>query len=73
MHGFQIVCTIPNQTGDDYNTVYTVCVYMPCKIVCHECELEQQVKRCASAYERAKQHEANHTDHWVSVHDPRKG
>ena len=50
-----------------------VCAYMPCQIVCHECELEQQIEQCVSAYERAKQHEAKHTDHWVSVHDPRKG
>jgi hypothetical protein len=56
-----------------YNTYYMVSMHMTCKIVCQQCELEQRVEQCVSAYERAKQHEAKHTDHWVSVHDPRKG
>ena len=64
---------MPDQSGGNYISIYMVCAYMPCQIVCHECELEQQIEQCVSAYERAKQHEAKHTDHWVSVHDPRKG
>lgn len=64
---------VSDQSGSSYITACMVCIYMSCKIVCHECELEQRIEQCVSAYERAKQHEATHTDHWVSVHDPRKG
>lgn len=43
---------------------------MPCRIECNECDLESHIDDCVTAHKRAKEHEAEHGDHFVILYDP---
>lgn len=51
----------------------TICHYMPCKIECNDCELEQRISDCVTAHKRAKEHEAEYSDHFVTLYDRSTG
>jgi hypothetical protein len=46
---------------------------MTCKIECNDCELERQINDCVTAHKRAKEHEAEHGDHFVMLYDRSRG
>jgi hypothetical protein len=46
---------------------------MACKISCNECDLEQHFEDCVTAHDRAREHEARHGGHYVTLYDPPPG
>jgi len=50
--------------------LHNLCHDMPCRIRCNECDLDRWLEDCVTAHKQAKEHEAQHTDHWITLHDP---
>ena len=43
---------------------------MACHIRCDSCELDRRLEDCVTAHRLAKEHEADHADHFVSLRNP---
>ena len=43
---------------------------MACHIHCDSCDLDRRFEDCVTAHRVAKEHEADHAAHFVSLRDP---
>ncbi|MEF8876295.1 MAG: hypothetical protein V5A60_06230 [Haloarculaceae archaeon] len=43
---------------------------MACHIRCDSCDLDRRIEDCVTAHRLAKEHEADHAAHFVSLRNP---